>query len=348
MVQEIELPRKIIIGKGVLGDVGNICSKLGLADPILLISDPNVVEIAGKIVLKGLLDAGHATDLELVAKTDKEDLERILHTAGQFRTIVSCGGGKVIDVGKFTASKLGLPFVSVPTAPSHDGIGSNRVTIFDSDGKHNTTEAHVPAVIAIDMDVMVKAPYRMIAAGAADVIAKLTAVADWRLSHEQNGENMSDYAATLALLAAEMVMKSANDIKEKNESGLLSLINALIISGTSMCIAGSSRPASGSEHLFSHALDALWKDKKSLHGEQCGVGTIMCAYMHGLPWERVRDTLKIIGAPTTAKELGVPSDVIVESLVRAKDVRNDRFTILHAQEINSNRAERVAKATGVV
>lgn len=348
MVQEIELPRRIIIGKGVLEEVGKICSSLGLADPILLISDPHVVEIAGKTVLKGLLDAGHATDLELVSKTDGDDLERILRTAGQFRTIIGCGGGRVIDVGKWTSSKIGLPFVSVPTAPSHDGIGSNRVTIFDSDGVHQTTEAHVPAVIAIDMDVIASAPYHMIASGSADVIAKLTAVADWKLAHEQNGEEMSDYASAIALLAAEMVVKAAPAIKEKQERGLRTLMEALISSSVSMCIAGSSRPASGSEHLFSHALDAIWQNKKSLHGEQCGVGTIMCAYMHGMPWQVVRDTLRTLGAPTTAKELGIPPEVIVDALVRAKDIRKDRYTILHAQDISSNRAERVAKATGVI
>ncbi len=344
----IELPRRVVIGKGVLSQVGNICENMGLGEPVLLISGPHVIELAGKVVLKSLLDAEIPTSLELVTKTDTEDLERILRTAGQFRTIVGCGGGRVIDVAKWTASKLGIPFVSVPTAPSHDGIASNRVTIFDSDGVHQSSSASVPAVIAVDMDVMVAAPYRMIAAGAADVIAKITSIADWKLAHEQNNEPISDYSAALSLLAAEMVIKSASSIKERKEQGLTTLIEALISSGVAMCIAGSSRPASGSEHLFSHALDSLWQQKKSLHGEQCGVGTIMMSYLHGMPWQTVRDTLRTLGAPTNAKELGVPPDVIVEALVRAKDVRNDRYTILQAQELNSNRAEKLAKATGVI
>ncbi|MBU5558069.1 MAG: NAD(P)-dependent glycerol-1-phosphate dehydrogenase [Candidatus Aenigmarchaeota archaeon] len=348
MDHDIQLPRRVIVGKDVLGKVGNICEELGFAEPVLLISGPQVMEIAGKTVLKSMLDAGIPTDIELITTTDPEDLERILRAASQFRTIIGCGGGKVIDVAKWTAHKLDLPFISVPTAPSHDGICSNRVTIFDSNGVHYSCAATVPEVIAVDMDVIAKAPFRMIASGAADVIAKLTAIADWKLSHEQTGEPISDYSAALALLAAEIVIKSAKSIRACEEQGLRNLIEALISSGVAMCIAGSSRPASGSEHLFSHALDALWHTKKSLHGEQCGVGTIMAAYMHGMPWQMVRDTLKQLGAPVTAKELGIPPDVIVEALVRAKDVRNDRYTILHAQELNTNRAQRIAKATGVI
>lgn len=55
-----------------------------------------------------------------------------------------------------------------------------------------------------------------------------------------------------------------------------------------MCIAGSSRPTSGSEHMFSHALDVLHPGK-ALHGEQCGVGCIMMMNLHGGDWKAIRD-----------------------------------------------------------
>jgi glycerol-1-phosphate dehydrogenase [NAD(P)+] len=92
-------------------------------------------------------------------------------------------------------------------------------------------------------------------------------------------------------------------------------------------IAGSSRPCSGSEHLFSHALDRV-SEKPSLHGEQCGVGAIMMMYLHGGDWRKVRSALHAIGAPTTAKELGVTNEEIIEALVGAHAVRPERYTIL--------------------
>ncbi len=93
-------------------------------------------------------------------------------------------------------------------------------------------------------------------------------------------------------------------------------MKALVSSGVAMSIAGSSRPASGSEHKFSHMLDMI-APRPALHGEQCGVGSIMMMYLHGGDWRAIRDALSTIGAPTTARQLGIPEEHIVEALVRA-------------------------------
>ena len=114
-----------------------------------------------------------------------------------------------------------------------------------------------------------------------------------------------------------------------------------------MSIAGSSRPCSGSEHLFSHALDQI-APKPALHGEQCGVGAIMMARLHNIDWRRIRETLKKVGAPTTAKELGVKPKHVVKALVRACKIRPDRYTILDERRLNKDSAEKLAKTTSVI
>src|SRR5436309_1325850 len=111
--------------------------------------------------------------------------------------------------------------------------------------------------------------------------------------------------------------------------------------------AGSSRPASGSEHKFSHALDRIAK-KPGLHGEQCGVGTIMMMYLHAGNWQEVRDALLAIGAPTTARALGVTDDEVVQALVHAHEVNKERYTILGDEGLTLEAAERLAKITKVV
>ena len=60
-------------------------------------------------------------------------------------------------------------------------------------------------------------------------------------------------------------------------------------------IAGNSRPASGSEHKFSHALDMI-APKPALHGEQCGVGTIMMMYLQGGDWQNIKSVLEKVNA----------------------------------------------------
>jgi len=113
-----------------------------------------------------------------------------------------------------------------------------------------------------------------------------------------------------------------------------------------MSIAGSSRPASGSEHMFSHALDIV-AEKPALHGEQCGVGTIMMMSLHGGDWKRIREVLKCIGAPVTAEELGVDRDEIIEALLMAHRIRPERYTIL-GSGLTKGAAIKLAKKTGII
>jgi glycerol-1-phosphate dehydrogenase [NAD(P)+] len=113
-----------------------------------------------------------------------------------------------------------------------------------------------------------------------------------------------------------------------------------------MSIAGSSRPASGSEHKFSHALDVK-APKPALHGEQCGVGTIMMAYLHGGDWQRIRQSLHSIGAPVDAQGLGIADQYIVEALLHAKNVRPERYTIL-GEGLTRKAAEELARVTLVI
>jgi glycerol-1-phosphate dehydrogenase [NAD(P)+] len=114
-----------------------------------------------------------------------------------------------------------------------------------------------------------------------------------------------------------------------------------------MSVAGSSRPCSGSEHLFSHALDRV-AARPSLHGEQCGVGSIMMMYLHGGDWRRTRAALQSIGAPVSARELGVTADEVVEALVQAHRIRPERYTILGDNGLTREAAERLATVTGVI
>jgi len=90
-------------------------------------------------------------------------------------------------------------------------------------------------------------------------------------------------------------------------------VEALISAGVASCIAGSSRPCSGAEHLFSHAVDKL-EPGVGLHGEKCGIGTIMIAKLQGQDWEKIVKTLKGVGVPTTAKEIGLKFKVLKSGL----------------------------------
>ena len=133
----------------------------------------------------------------------------------------------------------------------------------------------------------------------------------------------------------------------KSEEGLRIVLEALISCGVAMSIAGSSRPCSGSEHLFSHALDRV-APKPALHGEQCGVGAIMMAYLQKKNWRMLREKLKLLDAPTSAEELGIEEKHIVEALYTAKEIRPERYTILNEVNLTRSTATSLAVLCGVI
>jgi glycerol-1-phosphate dehydrogenase [NAD(P)+] len=345
---QIQLPRHVVIGENVLDSAGSICKELALDGPALVIADVVTMKVAGEIVRDSLTEEGYQVDSFII---DAADLANVDVAQQRVRglgahVVLGVGGGRSIDVAKLSSFNERIPFVSVPTVASHDGIASPQASVKGID-KPYSIKAHAPMVVIADTHVIMNAPDEFLVAGCGDAIANWTAVKDWKLSYRLRNEYYGEYAASIAKLSAAMIMRNGILIKGRTESALRVILEALISSGISMCIAGSSRPASGSEHMFSHALDRI-APKPALHGAQCGVGTIMMELLHSGDWVRIRDALKIIGAPTTASELGIDEDLIVEALHIAHTTRPERYTILGEKGLTIEAAKRLAKETGVI
>jgi glycerol-1-phosphate dehydrogenase [NAD(P)+] len=90
------------------------------------------------------------------------------------------------------------------------------------------------------------------------------------------------------------------------------------------------------------------KPNKAMHGEQCGVGTILSAYLYKANWQGIKKTLKQLGAPTTASELGVEDSDVIKALELAAKIRPERYTILHKLNLNTEAYKKTAKATGTI
>lgn len=347
-MHSMELPRRVVVGVGVLNSVGEICLELGIKGRTLVLTGPKTYQIAGKAVLDSLEDVGLQTFHLKVKEASEKDVRKAERNlkADKPSVAIGVGGGKVIDVTKLASARMGIPFLSCPTAASHDGIASPQASI--SNGKNITSvRAQSPLAIIADIDVILKAPYRLMASGCGDIIAKFTAVRDWWLAHQLRGEYYGDYAANLARMSARLVAGNARLIREGSEEGVRTVVEALISCGVAMSIAGSSRPCSGSEHLFSHALEKV-SPGKGLHGERCGVGTIMMAYLHKLRWRRIKAVLRMVDAPTTASELGVEGIDVVKALTIAHKIRPERYTILGERGLTQTSALKLARKTEVL
>lgn len=335
----ISLPRKVIVGNMVLERISEICEEFGFKRPLIL-ADENTWEISGKRIKEELSHLSPVS--QIVRDASLKEVERIRKGIKYHDVVIGTGGGVVIDVSKVLAWKLGSGFFSVPTAPSHDGIVSENASL-KKDEKRISIKTKVPDAIIADIKILSEAPYRLIASGCADIISNITAVYDWKLGKEK-GEYYSEYAAALSELAAEIVMKSADIIREKKERGIRNLMEALITSGIAMSIAQSSRPASGSEHMISHFLDSL--GSHGLHGEQCGIASIGIAYLQGQEWKKIKEVLQKIGAPVSFREIGIEREKVIRAFLEAKNVRK-RYTILNEKSLTRKMVEEILKETGI-
>ncbi|MFH1403630.1 MAG: NAD(P)-dependent glycerol-1-phosphate dehydrogenase [Candidatus Altiarchaeota archaeon] len=335
-MKDIELPRKVLIGEKAVYEIDDLVDQLGLEGDPFILCDPTTKKIAGDIVADEL-DSGTVITEDSSGK-ELELLEASI-VGEDIGYVIGVGGGRVLDTGKIIAFNTRRPFISVPTSASHDGIASPQASL--KKDKPISLRVHSPLGIIADTRIISESPKRLLSAGCADAISNYTAVLDWKLAHREKGEYYGDYASALSEMSARIIM----DNGEKVMADVSILVEALISSGVAIGIAGSSRPCSGSEHLFSHTLDIIC-EKPALHGEQCGVGAIMSAYLHEADWKAIKGALKRCGAPTTAKELGIQGDIIVEALTKAQDTR-DRYTILR-EGLSEEKAREAAESTGVI
>lgn len=346
----MELPRKILIGDDVIRDLGGFILDLNFkASKIAIVTGRTVKARAGKLCRSSMDKSSLDCSWHIVTDASMDSVNRLQIRLEEYSPdfIIGLGGGRSVDVAKMTAYRLFKPFISVPTSASHDGIASPFVSIKGLDKPHSI-KANSPIGVLADTRLLSEAPRRLLASGCGDLVAKITAVKDWELARDEKDEYFGTYAASLACMSAEIILEQSHKFRDNNIFGIRTIIEALISAGVAACIAGSSRPCSGSEHLFSHALEYIAGNNCGLHGERVGLGTIIMAKLHDLDWNQIVRALKNIGAPTTAQELNLKEHDVVKALLLAQSLRPDRYTILDKVGLDEQSAIRLIKDVGVL
>lgn len=343
----MELPRKVAVGSGVIGEIGEICTDLKLKGRALIVTGPNTLETAGKEASGLLEESGFEPQLLIASASKLEEVDRAEDAAKEINAgfIIGIGGGRSIDIAKLASIRVDLPFLSIPTAASHDGICSAQASL-TVNGETTSVPAQAPLAIVADTRIISQAPARLLSAGCGDIISNYTALLDWQLAHRLRNEEYSEYAAALSGMTARLIVELAPTIRPGLEESARTVVKALISSGVAMSIAGSSRPASGSEHKFAHAVNRIVPGR-ALHGELCGLGTIVMMYLHGGDWETIREALIEVGAPVTASGLGLDEETVIDALTSAHNIRPERYTILDSG-LTRKAAATAAEATNII
>jgi glycerol-1-phosphate dehydrogenase [NAD(P)+] len=266
-----------------------------------------------------------------------------------YDAIVGVGGGKVLDVTKYTAARVGLPMVSVATNLAHDGIASP-VSILDNDAGRGSYGVPAPIAVVADLDLVREAPARSVRAGIGEVLSNLSAIIDWQLSHEHTGEPVDGLAVTFARTAAEAVLHHPGTIDD--DDFLLVLAEGLVLSGLAMVVAGSTRPCSGACHEVSHAIDLLFPDRAGYHGEQVGLGAAFASYVRNLHEtsttgdEQLGALTRCLirhGLPVLPSDLGFSVEEFSRIIGAAPDTRPGRYTILEHLNLDGDGVHAVVK-----
>lgn len=192
--------------------------------------------------------------------------------------IVVVGGGTLMDFGRYSAYKLGIPFVAIPTIVSSDGFTADICSII-IDGQKKSIPMQAADAVICDMNIIAGAPMFLNIAGVQDIMAKYISIADWKIAHLVSGEYFCPKVCGMAQEALDIMVRCANELAEGKTPDFEAMAYTQMLSGLTMQILSNSRAASGAEHLVAHLVEMKprgFENAHGLHGECVGVGTLMC------------------------------------------------------------------------
>ena len=255
---------------------------------VVLVADENTFQACGQLVTDAVKDAGLVLEKLIFPgqpclKADESSLVQVLQALdGQEHLLLAVGSGTITDIVRYVAFQTRLPFISIPTAASVDAYTSFTAAINLKLVKHSILTIPPRAVYA-HLPTLSAAPSRLTASGFSDMIAKYTALADWKLAHLLVGDAYNDVVAAQARMAVLGCSRNGGTVRTGDPAGIAVLIDGLMISGRCMLTEKSSRPAAGAEHSLAHFWEIYHQRNRlpeSLHGEKTGVGSVLIARLY--------------------------------------------------------------------
>lgn len=323
------------ITKGAIGLVAETLEDNGISGKILYVADPYVDQLYGEGVREQIRSVGRLKeelcDYNTIAYS-MDIAERVIAT--DVDCIVGLGGGRVLDVCKYAAYVSKTPYLSIPTTAANDGLASPIAVLKRQDNKPKSLGAQMPSMVLIDTEVIASGPIQNIKAGIGDTISNYMALLDWELAVERGRDEMNGYAYLMSRSSLDSLVKT--QYHSISPEFIEVLVNSLVLSGIAMDFAGSSRPVSGSEHLFSHALD-YYCDTPNLHGMQVALGTVAVLLLIGKDVTQVVDYLKRFEVDVNPAHMGIDERTFIYCMQNATTMRKDRYTYLHELELGDDR-----------
>ena len=271
--------KAVRIGKDALSSLPDYVRDYGYKRPYI-ICDEITYRIAASKCNDLLINAGFRPSIHIIKNLGFDEAtlgEIVVNEPDDCDLMIGVGTGSITDILRYASFKLKLPCFTVTTGAPMDGFSAS-VGIMNVNNLKTTMPAHSTEVIIGDTDILSGAPFRMVAAGFADLAAKLNAQNDWHLDVLLNNAHYCKKIDTMIMDYVYDIIRKADAIKRNEPEAVGALMNALLLTGASISLYGNSRPISGAEHHMSHYWDVLGEQRGkpfAMHGEQAGVGTVL-------------------------------------------------------------------------
>lgn len=282
--------KAVKIGSGALDSLPDYVRQFGYRKPYIL-CDNITYEVAGRRCETLLRENGYEPSVLIIRHLGFDEAtlgEIVINKPDDCDLMIGCGTGSITDMLRYSSFKLGLPCFTVATGAPMDGFSAS-VGIMNVNNLKATMPAHSTELIIGDTDILAGAPYRMTIAGFGDLIGKLNALNDWKLGVLIHGDHFCQKTYDLINCYVTDIMDKADRLKSHDPAVIGEVMNALLLTGATISLYGSSRPISGAEHHMSHYWEVLGEQRGkpyAMHGEQVAVGTVLALMLI----EALRDT----------------------------------------------------------
>jgi 3-dehydroquinate synthase len=326
----------IRIDAGLLTGLGRACQRLKLGHRCAVLSDQHVAPLYAEKVLKSLRQAGFDPVLVTVPAGEEAKNLRVVaeaydrlaaHRLERRSFVLALGGGVVGDLAGFVAATYlrGLDFVQVPTTllAQVDSSVGGKVGVNLKAGKNLVGAFHQPRLVVCDLGTLQSLPDREYRSGLAEVI-KYGIISDAalfaRLERAMPSLLARDPGTLKGVVARCCEIKGRVVCQDEQESGVRAILNF--------------------GHTIGHALEAISRYGRFLHGEAIAIGQVLAARLStrwsGLAGEeadRIERLFESAGLPTRVGLSAAQQGALVEAMRHDKKVVESEIRFVLAERI---------------
>jgi glycerol-1-phosphate dehydrogenase [NAD(P)+] len=347
--------RQVELGPAALARVADVFRAQFEAHEAVVVADANTMRAAGNAVQKHLDAAAVGTRKRFVFDdrhlyAEHAFVERLQASLADHDAIpIAVGAGTINDITKLAAHRTNRPYMAVATAASMDGYTAYGASITYR-GSKQTFDCPAPRAVVADIDVIRAAPATLTASGYADLLAKITAGADWIVADSLGAEAIDARVWHTVQGGLREALLDPAAARRGEPQAIQRLTLALLMGGFAMQAAQSSRPASGAEHQFSHLWDMqhlTHHGSPPSHGFKVGVGAVAVARLYENLLDRPLEHLDIDRAasrwPSWPELEQSIRDLFDIDELRDKALEESRAKYVEAKELREqlNRLHRV-------